>query len=188
MPIDLSPEIQAAAQEAAAPMLLAGALDAPKVDAAKVKAALTKLGLPTSGKALVIVAYDGCGTHDFPTLEKAAKQNNATLYVVYGNLNDPAATQKNKEKLSIGVTEHGKPRQLNAHIVLPPNVSAEEIATLANSIGLSVRSGAGGISSLGSALYEDGALKGIIPNRETQVTSSQKTASLPAKRSALILG
>ncbi len=48
------------------------------------KAALAMAGIPLTGRALVVIGFQGCGSHKFDELETLAKQNNAILYVING--------------------------------------------------------------------------------------------------------
>lgn len=167
---------------AAAPILLAagGALNNPKVDPQKTREALHKLGIPTTGTVMVTIAYQGCGTHDFITMEKAAKSKGAKLYAIYGFPEDPIAHEAEKQnKLSISVVK--EPRSLDATLILRKAdrqiLTRDEIIALAPALGLTLNRQGGGISSNGSALIENGVLKGVIADKEMQV----RTGFIPTK-------
>lgn len=203
-----SPKLKQQASEAAAPILLAagGALESPTVNPQKAQSALEKLRIPTTGKVLVTISYEGCGTHDYPTLEKAAAANGAKLYVIYGQPEDVISQKsyeqkdnKGNPKLSIAVSRRpGDP--LHATIIMkkknPESPSApdqflslKDVDQAAGELGLILNRNGIGLSSVAAALYENGKLIGIIPDGQTTVPVQKKAVTLRhPHNSGIILG
>lgn len=123
------------------------------------EAGYRKAGLPPTGRVMVVIAYNGCETHDFAKLENKAKANNAKLYIINGNPEGADAASP-----SITFKDNGKIRAVEATIITPKKndktfMTPQQIVDLAGDLGLGARIDGKGtpvVISTGEKLFENG--------------------------------
>jgi hypothetical protein len=127
---------------------------------------LKKAGIPTQGRVMVVIGFEGCGTHDFAKLEQRAKDNGAHLYVIH------AAPDFPFKEISV----NGRPLK---GTVLTKLDNLKDIMSVASDLGLLARiDGTGSVkavTSSGVIIFDDG--KPTLPKR----SELQQRADAPSR-------
>lgn len=159
-PDSLSPGVQAEVRQA-----IAWSWTSSKDEPKDVTATLERAGVPTKGRVLVVVGFQGCTTHNFEELLKTAAAKNATLYVINALPSTPDP----------GIRINGKELHVATKLTSP-----RDIREAATELGLSARIDESGtfpvVISTRSQLIEDG--KTVIEVKTKPLSSREPSPAI----------